>query len=430
MAKVVDIETKQATVYAVPLWLRDEQIRANVRAVQARVRPGPVRAEPIAVVGYGPSLRKTWKRIAQYEYIISCSGATRFLLERGIVSTWHAEVDPREHKAAMITPHGKTEYLLASCVHPNVIQHLKGYNVKLWHVFAKDGESEQVVPRGEWSLTGGTDVGMRCMSLAHFLGFREMHMFGMDGSSPRAESRHAGPHPISKTVCEARYNGKTYYSTPAMMESAKQVFHELDQMPDVTFKFFGRGLIQDMAKTYKRMPPTSTAIGIKKPELISAEYKALNAQLHRDNLMYGVGGGRHAHVIKALAEKFQTNRVLDYGAGKGYLGKSLGFPIYEYDPAIPGKDEPPAPAAIVACTDVLEHIEPDKIDAVVKDLRRVTEKVGYFVINTGPARKTLPDGRNTHLLQRDAKWWQAKLGTYFTIGKIFESGNEIKVVVT
>src|SRR5206468_4084203 len=124
-------------------------------------------------------------------------------------------------------------------------------------------------------------------------------------------------------------------------------------------------------------------IAMNKPELISAEYRDLNSRLHTENLAYGVGGGSHAETVINVVKATKATSVLDYGCGKGYLAKALPFPIWEYDPAIPGKDIAPRAADLVCCLDVLEHIEPDKLQFVLDDIRRVTKSVGYFVIHTG-----------------------------------------------
>jgi 2-polyprenyl-3-methyl-5-hydroxy-6-metoxy-1,4-benzoquinol methylase len=170
-------------------------------------------------------------------------------------------------------------------------------------------------------------------------------------------------------------------------------------------------------------------VGFVKPELISAAYAELNARLHKENIAYGVGGGKHAPIVQKLCESLKTRSVLDYGCGKGYLAKALDFPIWEYDPAIPGKDADPRPADLVVSTDVLEHVEPERLDFVLADLRRVVRKVGYFTIATKPAMKFLADGRNAHLIQEGADWWRARLSKFFTVAQITPRGPELHVVV-
>jgi uncharacterized Rossmann fold enzyme len=415
----LDSSKAQPVAYCVPLWLRDEQVKLSTARIKARIQPHyDARTEPVAVVCFGPSLNDTWEKIRDFKFIFSCSGSHRFLIERGIIPTWHVEVDPREHKTKLIgTPHKDVEYLIASTCHQKVFDHLEGFNVKLWHVFNNQTEALRVLPTGEWSITGGSSVGLRAMTLARFFGFTDLHVFGMDGCEG-ATGKHAAEHPNQPPNHSlTTYEGVTYKTTASLLECARQTFHELNQMPDVNAIFYGAGLVQEMAKKYvpAHVPKEKAMIGFAKPQLISAEYCSLNAKLHRENVSYGVGGGKHAATVLKLAESIKSTSVLDYGCGKGYLAKELPFPIWEYDPAVPGKEESPRPADIVVCSDVLEHIEPEKLAFVLDDLRRCVKKVGYFVIHTGPSSKILADGRNSHLLQKGANWWKKKLRKFFTV---------------
>jgi len=216
----------------------------------------------------------------------------------------------------------------------------------------------------------------------------------MDGGAG-ASGLHAAEHPNQakeRFTCE--YEGVTYITTPAFLEAARQTFHELDQMPDVKATFYGEGLVQEMAKRYVPKPrgKGKPVIGFSKPELISEEYRRLNAQLHQENMAYGVGAQRHVQSVIKLAEALKTKCLLDYGSGKGLLGKGIPWAIAEYDPAVTGKEESPKPADIVACFQVLEHVEPDKLLYVLDDLKRCVLQVGYFIIDTGPAQKHYANG--------------------------------------
>jgi uncharacterized Rossmann fold enzyme len=430
---MLDINQKPEVQYAVPNWLRDEQIKLAIKRVKGRIEPhSEPRTEPIAVVGFGPSLKGTWEKIKDFKFVMSCSGSHKFLLDRGIVPNWHIEVDPRAHKVELIgPPHKDVEYLIASACHPKVFDHLEGYNVKLWHVFGA-AETGVILPPGDWAITGGCDVGLRALTIARFFGFVNLQVFGMDGSAPQGTGRHADKHPHGdkQKLKECPYKGETYYTTEGMLAAAQQIWHELDQMPDVNVTFHGDGLIQTMAKDYVRKEPKgATFIAALNPILISSEYRELNAQLHRENLAYGVGGAKHADTIAKMVENTKAKSVLDYGCGKGYLAKSLPYPIWEYDPAIPGKDETPRPADLVVCTDVLEHIEPDKLTLVLADLARCTKQVAYFTINTAAASKVLPNGKNTHLIQEKQEWWESKLGEFFKIAKVITEGKNILHVI-
>ncbi len=433
---ILDAAVTQKVSYCVPLWLRDEQIKQATARIAGRLQPvTDARPEPVAVVCYGPSLNDTWEQVRDFPFVISCSGSHKFLVDRGIIPHYHVEVDPRPHKVQLIgPPQPETEYLIASTCHAAVFDHLEGHTVKLWHVFDSAAEGIRALPPGEWAVTGGCSVGLRALTIAGFLGFRDLHVFGMDGCEG-ATGKHAAEHPSQpKGHAVTVYEGVEYRTTPSMLAAAQSTWHELNQMPVVRATFYGEGLVQAMSRNYVPSPkvtgkPFANVVGFVKPALISAEYAALNRQLHQENAAYGVGGGKHAPTVLKLAESVNARSVLDYGSGKSGLAKAMPYGIIEYDPAMPGKDESPRPADLVVCTDVLEHIEPDKLAFVLADLQRCTRKVGYFVIHTGPAAKHLADGRNTHLIQRGLPWWQKQLGRYFTIGKLFPRGAEIHAVV-
>ena len=438
-SRLLDFDAKQDVKYAVPLWLRDEQIKAAIARIPGRIAPGEATQEPVAIVGFGTSLKTTWEQIRQFKRVISCSGSHQFLIERGIIPTWHVEVDPRPHKIKLLgKPHPDVTYLAASACCPTYFDHLDGFNVQLWHVFDPSDDGIRQLPPGEWAVTGGCDVGLRALTIAAFLGYRDLHVFGMDGNAPAEDGeRHAAFHPNGKQkYAQTEYpkgSGSLWWTTPAMLEAARSVPHELNQMPTVRVQFYGEGLIQTMMRDWKPKPLADKSlmniIAYRNPELISAAYRDLNVSLHKTNLAYGVGGGKWAPTIVKLAEKIGSHSVLDYGCGKGYLAKAMPWPIWEYDPAIPEKSAAPRPADIVVCTDVLEHIEPEMLDYVLADLHRVTLRLGWFVIHTGPARKTLPDGRNTHLIQEGEKWWRKMLQRRFNVGLMKQVGPELHVVV-
>jgi len=442
--KTLDAGQKQEVQYCIPLWLRDEYIKQNVkRAGVGRIEAQPTHGGKIAIVCFGPSLKDTWRKLGDCDALITVSGAHKFLLDQGFSPDgrhwWHVEVDPREHKIALLgEPRQGITYLPASCCHPKYYDHLAahGADVKLWHVFDNSDDVQRILPRGEWAITGGCNVGLRAMTIARFFGYTDQHVFGMDGcEGSEPGKKHAAAHPLQDgtghALCEyPEGSGQMWRTTPSMLESARQTWHELDMMGDVTATFYGHGLVQEMWKNYTPQPkPNQPAIAIAHPEVITGDYRALNAQLHAHNVFYGVGGGKHAETVKKLRASVKAESVLDYGCGKGMLAKALDFPIWEYDPAIPGKDELPRPADLVTCTDVLEHIEPSCLSAVLMDLARVVRKVGYLVIHTGPATKTLPDGRNTHLIQQGRDWWKAQLAQHFTVASLQQQGPLLHAVV-
>lgn len=167
----------------------------------------------------------------------------------------------------------------------------------------------------------------------------------------------------------------------------------------------------------------------KQPELISEHYRDQNAQLHKLRSDYGSNGHRYASQIRELAQAMGTQDILDYGAGKQTLSDALvGLNVKSYDPAFPEISSLPEPADLVVCGDVLEHIEPEYLDAVLDDLQRVTKKCLFATIATRPAAKTLPDGRNTHLIQQDLRWWLPLVWSRFILGSVHNLGGELLLI--
>lgn len=163
--------------------------------------------------------------------------------------------------------------------------------------------------------------------------------------------------------------------------------------------------------------------------LLTDEYRELNRQMHAEKPHYGISGQRYADYVTKIANLVQAKSILDYGCGKGTLAPLMDRPVAEYDPCISGKDVPPCPADLVVCTDVLEHIEPQCLDAVLDDLKRLVLKRGVFVIATRPALKHLPDGRNAHLIQEHMRWWLPKILSRFELEVLRDSEGEFIVVV-
>lgn len=159
-----------------------------------------------------------------------------------------------------------------------------------------------------------------------------------------------------------------------------------------------------------RFMSSAGAYGVERQALISDGYRDAQRAMHRRPEGYGGSGRKRRDEVMAFAAEIGAAQVLDYGCGQGTLKTALvaaGYTpdVMEYDPAIKGKDALPKPAELVCCTDVLEHVEPERLDAVLAHLLQLTGRAAYLLIATRKANKTLPDGRNAHLIVKPAAWW-------------------------
>lgn len=162
----------------------------------------------------------------------------------------------------------------------------------------------------------------------------------------------------------------------------------------------------------------------------SNEYKAIQEQFHRDRPDYGTSSAKHVDPILGIAEQLGTRDILDFGAGKAQLQKGIPFPIQNYDPFIPEYSKRPEPADLVVCTDVLEHIEPECLKAVLDDLRSLTKKIIFLDVACRPASKTLPDGRNAHIIQESPNWWLTWLLPRFALHSFQASAGGFTALMT
>lgn len=161
--------------------------------------------------------------------------------------------------------------------------------------------------------------------------------------------------------------------------------------------------------------------------LISKEYQSLNEHLHK-NPKYG--SRRREALYDKIADfmaETESKTLLDYGCGKGSMREYL--PAYSYDPCVPEFSMRPEGAFdMVACCDVLEHVEPDLLTNVLVDIRGYAGKAVYLVISTRPAAKVLADGRNAHLIVKPLDWWQEVLTQHFPFWQLTITNSDISAI--
>jgi len=149
--------------------------------------------------------------------------------------------------------------------------------------------------------------------------------------------------------------------------------------------------------------------------IISPEYKAQITAYTKTRPWGGavVGKVPEIHMIMQLTG---SKSILDYGSGKSdYLNQmnaynmELPYTIHEYEPAREEKAGDPPVSDFTLCFDVLEHVEPSKIDITLAHIASKTRNFAYITICLVPAHGSFPDGTNLHLSVHPADWWLKKL---------------------
>lgn len=220
-----------------------EQIKLNSARVSKRLsQTDVINDEPIALVGYGPTLKVWWKQLHDYKYIMSTSGAHKFLLERDIVPTYHVDVDFRERKAIHTNPsHPDIKYLMAVIVHPKTIDNVIDRDLTLWNLKLSGVE----YPKDEFVVEAYWDVGQEAIMVAKALGYRKLHLFGYDYAfEVETGITHAGFHNGPPgTIVFAKIGERFYHTSDSLARGVIAFTQIMKDNTDLDFTIYSDGLL-------------------------------------------------------------------------------------------------------------------------------------------------------------------------------------------
>lgn len=128
---------------------------------------------------------------------------------------------------------------------------------------------------------------------------------------------------------------------------------------------------------------------------------------------------QHAKEIAAVVKRHRVTTLLDYGSGAGdayrqpyEIHRKWGVDklrIRCYDPSFPKLDKPVTGRfGGVICSDVLEHVPEDTVDAVIAKLFEHASEFVWASVCCRPAKKLFADGGNMHVTLHPLDWWRAK----------------------
>lgn len=83
----------------------------------------------------------------------------------------------------------------------------------------------------------------------------------------------------------------------------------------------------------------------------------------------------------------------------------------------------------VFCADVLEHIPPPRVDAVLMNIDRLMYRGGYLNIHCSPDGCGALIGETLHLTVERPEWWMAKLEALFAVKRLPGPANELTCLI-
>jgi len=147
--------------------------------------------------------------------------------------------------------------------------------------------------------------------------------------------------------------------------------------------------------------------------IINPDYQAQLSDMHSKGQF--VRSGKLLKFLNPFLKQYQPVSVLDYGCGHGGLIAAIkdAYPTMHVEGYDPGNSEhnrmPTRSFDAVISGDVFEHIESDHLDATLQLISNKILRCGWFRIACYPAKKSLPDGRNAHLIIELPAWWRNKI---------------------
>ena len=405
----------------------DEEIFANVaqnsRFCSKWLKQSEAHDGHAVIVGSGPSLRDNLypvkKRHDLGQTVFALNGACRFLNDEGILPDYQVILDARPENVSLLA--GAKEYLIASQCFPSLVRGVPGTRLTLWHP-AIEGITDHLPEYFEdYALVGGgTTVGISAMCLAYIMGYRKLHLFGFD-SSHRVKEGHVVKQAMNtgEPLCKVTMNGKTFTSSLTMARQAELFPIMANNLIDAgcTITVDGDGLISEVVRmmqisanlktekqkyelmwdnpAYRRMSPG---------EQDAARFVQIVNPQPLDRLIdFGCGTGRGAKAIYDLAPCLVT--LVDF-AGNA-LDKGIPFPLIVADLTEPMTVR----GDIGYCTDVMEHIEPEKVQQTIDNIMACVPKA-YFRIAMFHDNMGQIIGHPLHLSVFPTNWWADKFNGY------------------
>jgi hypothetical protein len=211
----------------------------------------------LVLAGSGPSLPAFIDDLraerARGRPILAVKGAHDLLCEHELEPDLFVSVEPRDRRHNLTRKNGRTIYLLASRVAPEVFDHLQECRVMLWHSYGKPEEVKAVSAKARYAIGGGSTSGLRAINIGYMMGFRRFILYGYDScNGPGGIKRFDGSQTgiTTDVICGDR----TFTCNMAMAAQANE-FQTCTYglMSDIHIEAKGDGLIAAILAERKRL---------------------------------------------------------------------------------------------------------------------------------------------------------------------------------
>jgi hypothetical protein len=236
-----------------------DNIRHSIRRPFQQIRPYPCQPTELCLIGGGPSLSEELPQLRKLVDAgakpVTMNGSHQWLLDQGLKPSVHVMLDSRPFNARFVNnPVSTCKYLIASQCHPAVFDRLDGYDVWIWHCVNDVPGTEEILKEhyfGQFFMVpGGSTVMLRAILLMRMLGFKRMHIFGMDSCLNGRHHAYAQPENDDEKTITVKFAGREFQTTVALASQADDFVKFVEHLGDkIDLAFYGDGLIKYIVET-------------------------------------------------------------------------------------------------------------------------------------------------------------------------------------
>lgn len=228
----------------------DETILKNIQYARKlklpEIKSGKLKSDPIAIVGGGPSLKKSVHALGAFKKIVATNNTHDFLIKNNI-KPWACVIVDSKPECSRFVEHPKKyiKYFISSKCHKSVFDNLKGQNVTVIHDWLDIGEPQDVT-----RICGGSTVSLKCLNIFGFMGYREFYLFGVD-CCYSGDEHHAYEQKQNdgETLLDLHVKGRVFKSSPWMIKQAQE-FQEFikHHTPEYKIGVVGDGVLYEILR--------------------------------------------------------------------------------------------------------------------------------------------------------------------------------------
>lgn len=390
-------------------------IRENSKNCPRWIKQEPAHTTPALLCGSGPSIRHDLDDIrakqAQGAHVFALNAAAKFLHDNGIHPDFQVMIDAKEESLSLIGP--AKHHLFGATVDPRCFAVKPDAGLFQLQVDDDDlqADIDALAPHEYSMMSTAVSVGLVSAILAFVMGYRKLHCYGYDSSHENNESHVVRQAMNDVVACmNVTFGGKEYVSSLPMKLQAERFMQiaNLLKGEGCELDVHGFGLLPDMY----RAPD----------ETLSEKEKYFRMW---SMLSYRQDSPAERIVDTILEQLRPIGRVVDFGCGTGRAAARIaakGYDVLLVDFASNCRDEEAGDLPFVEldlsepmplrekfgyCIDVMEHIPPDQVDAVIRNIMGSASKV-FFQISTVDDRMGTLIGKHLHLSVHEHGWWREK----------------------